>query len=295
MRKETRILLTGGGTGGHIYPLITVALQLADYRLRYFGDPGQYKSELQEAGIEIASVSSSKFRRYFSLLNFLDIFKFAFGFIQSLCKIYWFMPDAAFSKGGPGALPVILACRFYLIPIVIHESDAVPGLTNKIAARYAKKVKLAFESARAYFNTRAEIETVGQPVREEFLKEETKTEAVKYFGLDAAKPVLLFLGGSQGSNRLNDFILSNLESLLNKFQIIHQVGEIKYQEYKNEYEFISKDWSPTLKKNYFFAPYLKENLPKAYDAADLAISRSGAGALFEDAAKKKNAVLIPFS
>lgn len=294
MTKEIRILLTGGGTGGHIYPLIAVAKRLANVHLRYFGDPGLYKNLLENSQIEINKIISSKFRRYFSLLNILDTFKFVIGFIQALWEIFWFMPDAAFSKGGPGALPILLVCRFYFIPIVIHESDAIPGLTNKITARYAKKVKLAFGAAQKYFNTKAEIEIVGQPVREEILKDELSGEVRREFGFNENKPIILFLGGSQGSTRINDFVLSNLELFLHKFQILHQVGEKNYQPYKNSYDFISKNWPADLKNNYFLTPYFEDNLASAFNVAEVVISRAGAGAIFEIAAKAKPSILIPF-
>lgn len=293
MAKETRILLTGGGTGGHIYPLLAAAQRLAGYRLRYFGDPGIYRDLLKSAGIEISAIASSKLRRYFSLANFLDFFKFIFGLIQSLWKLYWFMPDVAFSKGGPGALPVLLACRFYFIPVVIHESDAIPGLTNKISAKFARKVFLAFAAAQTHLQTKGEVATVGQPVRDDILKPKPMEEAKKSFAFNPIRPVLLVLGGSQGSAALNEFVLANITALLGRFQILHQVGYENYESHKQEWATISKDFSPLLKSSYEFVPYFDQNLSDAYDAADVVVSRAGAGAIFECAAKGKPAVLIP--
>src|SRR3989344_3853249 len=140
--KKLRILLTGGGTGGHIYPIIAVAQKLQEWAftngfqpdVRYYGQPGEYKEALAAAGIKVSRIASSKLRRYASILNFLDFFKFFFGFFQSLWKIYWFMPDVAFSKGGRGARAVLSACRFYLVPVSIHESDTIPGLTNRASS-----------------------------------------------------------------------------------------------------------------------------------------------------------------
>ena len=294
MAKELRILLTGGGTGGHMYPLIAVAQRLAGYRLRFFGDPGIYRDILKGAGVEISFIVSSKLRRYFSLANFLDILKFGLGLIQSLWKIYWFMPDVAFSKGGPGSLPVMLACRFYFIPVVIHESDAVPGLTNKISGQFARKVFLAFSAAQTQFTTKAEVITVGQPTRDDILKQKTADEAKKSFAFNPARPVVLVLGGSQGSSALNEFVLANINALLGRFQVLHQVGYQNYGEYKKEWEFISKDFSPLLKSSYEFVPYFDQNLSDAYDAADIVVSRAGAGAIFECSAKGKPMILIPF-
>lgn len=293
----------GGGTGGHIYPLLVVAKKLqkklptAD--IRYFGDAGRYyRLILENSGLRVSKIVSSKLRRYFSLLNFFDIFKLFLGLIQSFWKLFWFMPDVAFSKGGPGALPLIFACRFYQIPIIIHESDAIPGLTNEISAKYAKKIFLAFAAAKEYFSgkIKAEIEAIGQPVREEILVEESKEVAKRVFGFDPSRPVALIIGGSQGSSRINDFVLENLEALLGKFQIIHQIGLDKYSDYKLEYDFISKNFSPILKNNYQLVPYLNgqlKNLRDALNAADIMVSRAGAGAIFESAAKGVPAILIP--
>ena len=133
--KKLRILFTGGGTGGHIYPIIAVAQKMQTWALRngfqpdfrYFGQPGDYRHVLANSGIRISSTLSSKLRRYASILNLWDFFKFFLGFFQSLWKLYWFMPDAVFSKGGPGALAVLAACRFYFVPIAIHESDTEIG------------------------------------------------------------------------------------------------------------------------------------------------------------------------
>ncbi|OGY63673.1 MAG: hypothetical protein A3I24_00470 [Candidatus Harrisonbacteria bacterium RIFCSPLOWO2_02_FULL_41_13b] len=294
MEAETRILLTGGGTGGHIYPLIAVAEQLKGVRLRYFGYAGRYRELLLARGVETSKVLSSKLRRYFSFLNFLDFFRFFISVFQSLWKIYWFMPDAAFSKGGPGSLAVVLACRFYLIPVLVHESDAIPGLANKIAGRFSNKIDLAFDAAQQQFVSRAPIEVVGQPVRQEILQVESKEMASRVFSFDPLQPTILVLGGSQGSEPINEFILTGLSALLNKFQIIHQVGEDKYEEYKNTYEFIAKDWSPSLRQKYFYAPYFDEKIVSAYNASDLVVSRAGAGSIFEIAAKLKPAILIPF-
>lgn len=299
--KKLRILLTGGGTGGHVYPIIAVAQQIRSWAernevrhdIRYYGPADGYKPVFIGEKIRVVKIASSKMRRYFSLLNFLDAFKFIWGFFQGLCKIYWFMPNVAFSKGGPGALAVILACRFYRIPVVIHESDTIPGVTNKISARYAKAVELGFASAAQYFKTKAQINFTGNPVRQEFLTSMAQDQAKTALGFNAAKLLILILGGSQGAAKINDFVLENLEQLLLKYQILHQVGKEKYQEYKTQYEFVTKNFSPLLKQNYKFAEFLENNLSQALDAANFIISRAGAGAIAEIAVKGKPAILIP--
>lgn len=300
--KKLRVLFTGGGTGGHIYPIIAVAGKLKDWALkngfqpdfRYYGDPGDYAGPLAANGIRISRVATSKLRRYFSLLNLLDFFKFFIGFFQALWKLYWFMPDVTFSKGGPGALSVIFASKFYVIPLVIHESDAVPGLTNKVSAKLAQIVDLAFNAAAPYFGkTRAKLAVTGSPTRAEFFTAVPSEDAKKALGFDPGKPTILFLAGSQGSNRMNDFVIANLDTILLKFQVIHAVGRAKFREYKAQYDFVTKNFSPMLIKNYVFSEYL-DDVSRAMDAADLIVSRGGAGAIFEIAAKGKPSIIVPF-
>ena len=296
-----RLLLIGGGTGGHIYPLVAVSQKITEemgkrgesVEFRYFGDPGSYGYHLSTNNILVVKIASSKLRRYFSLLNFLDIFRFFIGILQSLWKVYWFMPDVAFSKGGPGALAIILACRFYQIPLVIHESDSIPGLTNKTSAKFAKKIEIAFPSAAGYFPPKKEINLVGNPVREYLLKEGEREAAKLNFGFDINKPLVLVMGGSQGAESINEFILENIEAFANKYQVLHQVGQRNFESYKNEYQFVSKNFSAETKKNYVFVPYFDLNLKDAYDACDLIISRAGAGAIFEIASRSKPSILIP--
>ena len=298
--KKIRILLAGGGTGGHIYPLVAVAKELckltieagADPDIRYFGDPESFKFYLEDNDIRIVKIAASKWRRYFDIGNFLDIFKFFFGVIQGLWKIYWFMPHVCFSKGGPGALSVIAVCRFYAIPLIIHESDAVPGLTNKYSVKAARLIELAFAGAKDYFKTKIEMHLVGNPVREEILSAPTDKMVKAEFGFNPAQPVILILGGSQGAERLNNFIFENIETLAQKFQILHQLGPNNFDIYKKEYDFMYRA-RPDLKNRYVFRPYFDRDIGKAYAAADIVVARAGAGLIFEVAALGKPSILIP--
>lgn len=303
MANKLRVALIGGGTGGHIYPIIAVVQKLrehaartgVDLEMRYYGEAGEYTTLLQEAGIKITPIAASKLRRYFSPLNLIDFFKFFIGFFQAVFKLYFFMPDVAFSKGGPGALAVVYAARFYLTPLVVHESDTIPGLTNKISARKAKIVDLAFNAATRYFQkVRGQIHVVGNPIRAEILQTLPSDQAKTKLGLDPAKPVVFVWGGSQGSEPMNDFILNNLEQLLLKFQIVHSVGKQNYSDYKGQYEFVSKNFSPLIKAGYRFSEYFDKNIGEVLDAADLVVSRAGAGAIFEIAAKGKPSIIVPF-
>ncbi|MDD5547951.1 MAG: UDP-N-acetylglucosamine--N-acetylmuramyl-(pentapeptide) pyrophosphoryl-undecaprenol N-acetylglucosamine transferase [Candidatus Pacebacteria bacterium] len=304
MKKRVKILLTGGGSGGHVYPLLAVAEKMGKIAIenglvldvRYFGARDFYSQVLEEGGIKISTVISSKIRRYFSLKNLLEPFRILLGLFQALWKIYWYMPDAAFSKGGPGALPVLLACKFYMIPIIIHESDSIPGLTNVISGKLAKRVFLGFKSAEEYFSKK-DVSVVGNPVKaiitNQEVSEEYEKEAKSYFGLNPSEPVLLVMGGSQGATRINDFILENLSDLLVKFQILHQVGAANYESYKNEYSFLSKDWSDIQKSRYQFHGFFDKDLDKAYAAADMVLARAGAGTIFELAYMGRPSILVP--
>ncbi len=310
--KKLRIVLTGGGSGGHIFPLIAVANELQQQAanfdisldIRYFGSDRQYAEELVKNNIAYIPILTSKWRRYWSFLNLADLIKFPFSMLQVFWKLFWFMPDVIFSKGGPGALPVIWASRFYFIPIVIHESDTVPGLTNRIAGKYAKKIFLSFATAEGYFKKKTNIEVVGNPVRESLFTqitalnasgEEGKKQARKEFGFNPEESVILILGGSQGAEKINNFVLENLEILIRSFQVIHQVGELNFSTYKKEYEFMARDWSEIEKNRYQYRPFFSGNLADAIVAADIVISRAGAGSIFELAAFGKPSILIPLS
>lgn len=301
--KKIKILLTGGGTGGHIYPLIAVAKQLNrliaekgfNPDIRYFGDPDVYRSNLEVLGIRISTIVSSKWRRYFDIRNFFDIFKFFLGLVQSFWKIFWFMPHVAFSKGGPGSYAVALACRFYFVPLVIHESDAVAGFANRLAAPHAKIIDISFESAKETLPKNIPMHLVGNPVRENILSIAGDRAAKEEFGFKVDEPVILFLCGSQGAENINEFILNNIAKLAPAFQILHQTGIKNFPGFKQQYDFIKNELSAELQARYKFFPYFEGNLGKAYQAADLVVARAGAGMIFELAALGKPAALIPIT
>ncbi len=295
------ILLLGGGTGGHLYPLVAVAKKIKEQAaqkqieldLRYFGDPGSYAKLLTETGIRISLIASSKLRRYASALNVLDFFKFFLGFFQALIKLYFFMPEVVFSKSGPGVLPIIYAARWYRIPVIIHESDAIPGLTNRIAGKHAAVVELAFEHAKMYFTKNRMVNVVGNPVRESLLTGKSAGACRQELGLTDERPILLVIGGSQGAQTLNEFIMDNAEALLAQFEIVHQTGIDNYEQYKKEFEFTTKHFREELKKDYFLFPFLNdEQMANALASADIVISRAGSS-IFEIAASGKPALLVP--
>ncbi len=293
-----RVLLTGGGSGGHIYPLIAVAEEFAEMdnisvQLSYVGPRSKLNQEFIDRNIKVYRVLSSKIRRYFSLQNIIDIPKFLLSLIQAIIRLYIIMPDVVFSKGGPGSLAVVWAAKFYFIPVIIHESDAVPGLTNRIAAKSAKRIAVSFPDAIAYFPKKKTALT-GTPLRKEILERMlTRVEGKGKLGFDPNAPLVLVLGGSQGAEQLNDFVLKNLQSLISFTQVFHQTGPANFDAVKNTANVILKDIGPTAESRYRSAGYMSVDMMKdALSAADVIISRAGS-AIAEIAAFGKPSILIP--
>lgn len=299
--QKFRVLITGGGSGGHIYPLVSVITELqilaaeegVNLEIRYLGVVGPYEGLLLENGVKVDKILSSKLRRYFSLANLVDGLKFVISFFQALWKMFWFMPDVLFTKGGPGALAVVLVARLYRIPIIVHESDTIPGMSNMITAKYAKAIVVSFPSTAEYFGGR-EVITVGNPIRRYLFGDPlTQSKAKLFLGFDSNAPLVLILGGSQGAVRLNDFILDNLPGLLQITQVFHQTGRANYSSVIGEAAVVGRDLSEESKKHYKVIDYLEKDMRIALEAADLVISRAGSGSIFEIAAFGKPSILIP--
>lgn len=312
-----RILFTGGVTGGHIIPLMAVAERLPaaakevgvpEVELFYVGVPGMYEQALQSKGIAVSRVLSVKMRRGDFLRNLVEFPLLFLAIIQALWKIFWIMPDVLFSKGGPGALPVVLACAFYRIPIIIHESDAVAGLTSLASARFAKRIGIAYATAKeSFIDSNAnevqraamekKIALIGNPIRDFFFvgSDGADTATMKRsLDLDPEKPLLVIVGGSQGALRLNEFFLSIAEELLSRnIQVLHQTGVNNFDSAASELARIMQKYSPVFQKAYRVVPYFERDIKDAYLAADIIISRAGSGSIFEIAAMGRPAILIP--
>ncbi|HOM33088.1 MAG TPA: UDP-N-acetylglucosamine--N-acetylmuramyl-(pentapeptide) pyrophosphoryl-undecaprenol N-acetylglucosamine transferase [Candidatus Paceibacterota bacterium] len=300
---KLKIVLAGGGTGGHIYPLIAVYRNLkkiTDQRLvnldaTFIGADTFDEKVFTDENIKVIKIFSGKWRNYFSLLNFLDIFKIIFGIFQSLWYLWKVMPDMIFSKGGYGALPVVIAGFLLGIPIIEHESDTIPGKSNKIAASLAKKIIVSFSSTKNYFPPEKAV-VIGNPIRESILNNKiNQKEGKKYFNFLLDKPVVLFLGGSQGSQRINDLVLDSIEGLLkNDIQIIHQTGPKNFKQVFLEAKVILEFLPPPYPSFYQCKEFLNEkDYLNALVAADLIVARAGSGTIFEIAASQKPAILIP--
>lgn len=299
-----RILLTGGGTGGHVYPLVAVAEELQkqarqngiDLELTLLGEGELLQKIADDISIPFKDIISPKWRRYASLQNLFDIFKTPVGFFQSLFYVWRFMPDVIFSKGGYGSFLPSFVGRLLMIPLVIHESDAIPGKANLWLGKFADKIFVAMDGAKKYFNEN-KTEWVGNPIRQGLLNVTDRAAAISAFGFNPAKPAILITGASQGAQKINEILLLSLVELTKKFQIIHQCGPKNYDEVNGQILLIVKEgessYGQIIAANYRLYPLLDlQQMALAYSAADVAVSRAG-GAVFEIAALGKPAVLIP--
>lgn len=296
------IAFTGGGTGGHFYPIIAISEALGDLvrekhliepRLYYLAPNSFDKKALFANGIAYIYIPAGKMRRYFSLLNISDSFVTFFGTISALVTLYRLYPDVVVSKGGYGSVPTVLAARILRIPIIIHESDAKPGRANLLAAKFATKIAISFESAAAFFpeKVRAKIARTGIPIRKALMRIEPEG-AQQYLGLEKNVPTILILGGSQGAVKINEVVLSALPDLVSSANIIHQTGQANFKNVESVSQVIL-----TNSKNanrYHPVNYLTEiSLQRAAGIANLIISRAGANSIAEIGLWKKPAILIP--
>ena len=300
MSKDDRILLAGGGSGGHAYPLLAVAEEIqkagSQVNLEFIGDGGILREEAASLGIKFRQVMSPKWRRYFSFLNFADIFKFPVGFLQSLFYVWLYMPDLVFAKGSYASFLPALTAKLMFIPLIVHESDSVPGFANRLLGIFSEKVFLALEGARNYFSP-AKAEVVGNPIRPGILGGGDRVAAVKAFQLDPAKPVVLITGASQGAKAFNDVLLLSIVELVENFQVIHQTGPKNFDEVSRRVSQVIQEgkdsYGPKVEANYRIYPaFGLQEMALAYAAGDIIVSRAGSQ-IFETAALAKPAVIIP--
>ena len=264
------IVLTGGGTSGHVTPNIALVPKLKSkgYNIYYIGSKnGIEKQLIEKEGIPYYGISAGKLRRYFDVKNFTDIFRIVGGFGQALSILRKIKPDVVFSKGGFVSCPVVWAAWSLRIPVIIHESDMTPGLTNKLSMPFAKKVCYTFPETEKYLVQQKACFT-GLPVREEITSGD-RIKGYKLCGFSGIKPVVMVIGGSQGSEIINKTVRSALTELLQNYQVVHICGKGNT---KAELEKI---------KGYKQFEYVNEELPHIFACADIFISRAGATVLFE--------------
>jgi UDP-N-acetylglucosamine--N-acetylmuramyl-(pentapeptide) pyrophosphoryl-undecaprenol N-acetylglucosamine transferase len=295
--KEIRVVLTGGVSGGHTFPLIAVSRMLKQHahepvRLLYIGSKGPFEQILiTSEGIPSKYIFTGKWRRYFSLLNFVDIFKIPVGFLQALWHLYWFMPDAVFAKGGSVSVPVGVAAWVLHIPLVIHDSDAVAGRANRFLAKFASRIAVAYPTAKEFFPPK-KTALIGNPVREEILLG-LAVHARERYGFPDGKPLVLVLGGSQGARSLNSAVVRVLPMLLKEADVLHQTGAGNFDETTH---LAGELGIKAGHGGYVPVPFLSsKELADALALADVVVSRAGASSITELAATGKVSVLVPLS
>jgi UDP-N-acetylglucosamine--N-acetylmuramyl-(pentapeptide) pyrophosphoryl-undecaprenol N-acetylglucosamine transferase len=298
--KKYKVVFTGGGTGGHIFPLVAIIRELKKIipedliDIYYIGPKDIFsKQHIANEKIEIRYIRTGKLRRYSGgkamLENIIDIlFRVPCGVIQSFFYLYVFSPDLIFGKGGHGSFPVILTAKIFQIPVILHESDAVLGVVNQFLQKISTEIFVSFPKTENVLGHKMIV--VGNPIRKEILNG-NKEMGKKIFNLKGEKPVVVILGGSQGSERINDLFLSSATPFLERFEVIHQCGKDNYKQVLAESNATIKE---DLRKNYYLTPFLtEEEIAHAYKIADLIVSRAGSGSIFEISAVGKAAVLLP--
>lgn len=279
-----RIVLTGGGTAGHVTPNIALLPRLreADYEISYIGSmDGIEKKLIQAQGIPYYGISSGKLRRYFDLKNFTDPFRVIKGFSQAVGLMKKLKPDVVFSKGGFVTVPVVMAAKHCHIPVVCHESDLTPGLANKLSMPSATKICCNFPETLKYLPADKAVLT-GCPIRQELMQGD-RLAAFSMTGLMPGKPVLMAMGGSLGAAAVNQAIRDALPELLEDWQIVHLCGKGKLDE------------SLVGTKGYVQYEYIQKELADLFALCDLVVSRAGANAICELLALRKPTLLIPLS
>ncbi|KXG09531.1 undecaprenyldiphospho-muramoylpentapeptide beta-N-acetylglucosaminyltransferase [Anoxybacillus rupiensis] len=280
-----KIMLTGGGSAGHVTVNIALIPKLKErgWSIGYIGSHNGIERELlsQVENVPYFPISTGKLRRYFDWNNFKDPFKVLKGTFEAYHLIKKEKPSIVFSKGGFVSVPVIVAAWLNGVPTIIHESDITPGLANKIAMPFATKICVTFPETLPHVNEQKGI-YVGAVVREE-LKQGSADKGRKHCQFEKGKPVLLVMGGSLGSKRINDALRANLQTLLADFQIVHICGKGNI------------DPKFAAEKGYKQFEYVHEELPHIMAMADIVLSRAGSNSIFEFLTLKKPMLLIPLS
>lgn len=279
-----KIILTGGGTAGHVTPNLALIPTLRDlgYEIHYIGSyQGIERKLIEDAGVPYDGISSGKLRRYFDIKNFTDPFRVLKGYAEAMKLVKRYKPDVVFSKGGFVSVPVVLAAKHHKVPVIIHESDMTPGLANKICIPSAAKVCCNFPETLKYLPADKAVLT-GSPIRAELLCGD-RLSGLSYTHLSAGKPVILVIGGSLGSVTVNTAVRKILPRLLPDFQMIHICGKGNLDE------------SLIGTAGYVQYEYVDAPLKHLFAAADLIVSRAGANSICEILALRKPNLLIPLS
>ncbi|AZV55903.1 undecaprenyldiphospho-muramoylpentapeptide beta-N-acetylglucosaminyltransferase [Clostridium sp. AWRP] len=279
-----KIILTGGGSAGHVTPNLALVPRLKElgYNIQYIGtENGIERKIIEDQKIEYHIISSGKLRRYFDIKNFTDPFKVLKGILQAILIIRKEKPNIVFSKGGFVSVPVVIAAHINKVPVIAHESDITPGLANRLSAPYCTKICVTFPESLKNIKGNNSVLT-GTPIRKELL-DGSRIIGRRMCGFDNEKPVLLIIGGSLGSMFINNTVRNSLNELLKNYNIVHICGKGNL------------DRSLKERNGYVQFEYINEELPHIMNAADIVISRAGANVIFELLALKKPNLLIPLS
>lgn len=300
-----KILLTGGGTGGHFYPLIAIAQKIIeiadkqkiiDLKLYYMSnsvpDSKYNKHILFENNITFVQIPAGKMRTYFSISNFFDVFKTATGVFFGIISMFFIYPDVVISKGGYASFPAVLAAKLLRIPVIVHESDSFPGRLNVWTAKFAQHIAISWPEAIEHLPKEKTILT-GQPIRKEILHGDSTGAGIEFFKLSPDLPIILVLGGSLGAEIINNIVVDTLPTLLSRYQIIHQTGTNNIEDVLSRSKMLMEN-NPNIKR-YIAMPYLN-NLAThmAAGCASLIISRAGS-AIFEIASWGVPSIIIPIT
>lgn len=290
--------MSGGGTGGHIIPNIALINDLREryahtgkLSILYIGTRrGMERNLIQPLKIKYASIMAGKLRRYLSFKNLVDFFKVPLGILQSLFILARFKPSVVFCKGGYVCFPVAVAARILRVPVILHESDVVPGLANKLSARFANKICVSFAQSVKYFPANKTVVT-GNPLRRELVFGNAD-DGRAFTGLNERLPILLVFGGSQGAQYINELVRDNLDALLSRYQVVHICGEQDIQSPDAPLKLLKQENRLNIKRYRPFT-FVGREMKDLYALCDLIVSRAGAITLSEIAFFNKPAILIP--
>lgn len=297
-----RIVLVGGGTGGHFYPLIAVAEAIEDLSIErnliepeiFYAGPETFDAiALREHDIIHVSTPAGRMRRFASIWNIIDIFKTAFGTVRALLQLFHIYPDVVFSTGGFAAFPSLMAARLLSIPVIIYDADATPGRVSLWSARFARFIAVAHPDAAAQFpeRVRDRIARVGHPIRKEIIHP-TPEGGHEFLKLDPSVPTIFVMGGSQGARAINEVIVDAMLDLVSRYNVIHQTGAANLAEVSGVAPLILKDARYPER----YRPFGLLNtlaLRMAAGVSDVVVARAGSGTIFEVASWGIPAILVP--
>ncbi len=290
-----RVLFAGEPTKGHLYPIISVFEELEKIAIRdqdnvefmLISTKSDFLNEVfEETRVPYKVIMGPKSHN----LNIIEFFQFPIGFVQSIVHVFNFMPDVIFIKGGYVSIPVAIIGWLFMIPIVIHESDAVPRSMDKFMSRFAKKIAISFHQTEEIYKSPRKVIFTGNPVLD-LITKGSKEEGMKNFVLNSDKPIILIMSGTAGAELINNLVLEILSKLLEKYQVIHQCGIEHYDRIRS----VVEKMNIHNLNNYHLFPFFKKRAADAYAVCDLVISRAGANTVSEIMAVGKPAILIPLS